>query len=99
MQETGKPLVDVILDEAKQKGTGKWTSQSALDLGAPTPTINAAVEARIISAYKDQRVSRIKGIERTATKIRRRQSKHSSMPSAMPFSRRKYAHTHRDSHC
>jgi 6-phosphogluconate dehydrogenase len=56
-EETGKPLVDVILDEAKQKGTGKWTSQDALDLGAPTPTINAAVEARIISAYKDQRVA------------------------------------------
>jgi 6-phosphogluconate dehydrogenase len=55
--ETGKPLVDVILDEAKQKGTGKWTSQNALDLGAPTPTINAAVESRIISAYKDERVA------------------------------------------
>jgi 6-phosphogluconate dehydrogenase len=54
---TGQPLVDVILDEAKQKGTGKWTSQSALDLGAPTPTINAAVESRIISAYKDERVA------------------------------------------
>ena len=56
-EETGKPLVDLILDEAKQKGTGKWTSQDALDVGAPTPTINAAVEARIISAYKDQRVA------------------------------------------
>jgi 6-phosphogluconate dehydrogenase len=55
--ETGKPLVDMILDEAKQKGTGKWTSQNALDLGAPTPTINAAVESRIISAYKDERVA------------------------------------------
>ena len=55
--ETGKPLVDVILDESKQKGTGKWTSQNALDLGAPTPTINAAVESRIISAYKDERVA------------------------------------------
>jgi 6-phosphogluconate dehydrogenase len=55
--ETGKPLVDVILDEAKQKGTGKWTSQNALDLGAPIPTINAAVESRIISAYKDERVA------------------------------------------
>ncbi len=55
--ETGKPLVEVILDEAKQKGTGKWTSQSALNLGAPTPTINAAVESRIISAYKDERVA------------------------------------------
>ncbi|MGC9347655.1 MAG: NADP-dependent phosphogluconate dehydrogenase [Anaerolineae bacterium] len=54
-EETGKPLIDVILDEAKQKGTGKWTSQDALDLGVPTPTINAAVEARIISAYKEER--------------------------------------------
>lgn len=56
-EETGGPLVEVILDEAKQKGTGKWTSQSALDLGAPTPTINAAVESRIISAYKAERVA------------------------------------------
>jgi len=55
--ETGKPLVDLILDEAQQKGTGKWTSQNALDLGAPTPTINAAVESRIISAYKEERVA------------------------------------------
>ncbi|MBN1312073.1 MAG: NADP-dependent phosphogluconate dehydrogenase, partial [Anaerolineae bacterium] len=55
-EETGEPLVEMILDEAKQKGTGKWTSQNALDIGAPTPTINAAVEARIISAYKDERV-------------------------------------------
>jgi len=55
--ETGQPLVEVILDEAQQKGTGKWTSQNALDLGAPIPTINAAVESRIISAYKDERVA------------------------------------------
>jgi len=54
-EETGRPLVDLVLDKAKQKGTGKWTSQNALDLGAPTPTINAAVEARIISAYKAER--------------------------------------------
>lgn len=56
-EETGKPLVDLVLDEAQQKGTGKWTSQSALDLGAPTPTINAAVESRILSAYKQERVA------------------------------------------
>jgi 6-phosphogluconate dehydrogenase len=54
---TGKPLVDLILDEAQQKGTGKWTSQNALDIGAPTQTINAAVESRIISALKPQRVA------------------------------------------
>ena len=56
-EDTGQPLVDMILDEAKQKGTGKWTSQNALDLGMPTHTINAAVDARIISAIKDQRVA------------------------------------------
>ncbi|MBN1453121.1 MAG: NADP-dependent phosphogluconate dehydrogenase [Anaerolineales bacterium] len=55
--ETGQAVVDLILDEAAQKGTGKWTSQNALDLGAPTPTINAAVESRIVSAYKGERVS------------------------------------------
>jgi 6-phosphogluconate dehydrogenase len=55
--ETGQAFVDLILDEAQQKGTGKWTSQNALDLGAPTPTINAAVESRILSAYKDERVA------------------------------------------
>jgi 6-phosphogluconate dehydrogenase len=55
--DTGKPLVDVILDEAQQKGTGKWTSQTALDIGAPLPTIDAAVESRIISSLKPQRVA------------------------------------------
>lgn len=56
-EETGEPLVEKVLDEAQQKGTGKWTSQNALDLGAPIPTINAAVESRIISAYKAERVA------------------------------------------
>jgi len=55
--KTGRPMVDVILDEAAQKGTGKWTSQNALDVGAPIPTINAAVESRIISALKAERVA------------------------------------------
>src|SRR5215217_724635 len=54
--ETGKPLVDLVLDKAGQKGTGKWTSTVALDLGIPIPTINAAVDARNISARKDERV-------------------------------------------
>ena len=53
---TGQPLVDLILDEAAQKGTGKWTSQTALDTGAAIPTINAAVESRLISALKSERV-------------------------------------------
>jgi 6-phosphogluconate dehydrogenase len=55
--ETGQAVVDLILDEAQQKGTGKWTSQNALDLGVPTPTINAAVESRILSAYKEERTA------------------------------------------
>jgi 6-phosphogluconate dehydrogenase len=55
--ETGRPLVDLILDEAQQKGTGKWASQNSLDVGAPIPTINAAVEARILSALKKERVA------------------------------------------
>jgi len=55
--ETGKPVVDVILDTAGQKGTGKWTSVSALDLGAPAPTISEAVFARCLSAIKEERVN------------------------------------------
>jgi 6-phosphogluconate dehydrogenase len=57
--DQGQPgqLVDYILDKAGQKGTGKWTSQNALDLGAPTHTMTAAVEARIISSYKEERVA------------------------------------------
>jgi 6-phosphogluconate dehydrogenase len=54
--ETGKPLVDLILDEAQQKGTGKWMSQNAFDVGVPIPTVNAAVEARLLSALKSERV-------------------------------------------
>lgn len=49
-------LIDVILDKAKQKGTGKWTSQNAMDLGIPVPTIDIAVSMREISALKEERV-------------------------------------------
>jgi 6-phosphogluconate dehydrogenase len=55
--ETGRPMVDVILDRAGQKGTGKWTSQVAFDLGVPVPTIAAALQARIMSSFKPQRVA------------------------------------------
>jgi 6-phosphogluconate dehydrogenase len=54
--ETGKPLVDLIKDKAGQKGTGKWTSQSALDLGIAIPTIDAALTARMLSALKEERM-------------------------------------------
>ncbi|WP_062108197.1 NADP-dependent phosphogluconate dehydrogenase [Bacillus niameyensis] len=56
-EETGKPLVDLILDTAGQKGTGKWTSQDALDLGVPLPLITESVFARCISAMKEERVA------------------------------------------
>ncbi len=55
--ETGKPLVDVILDKAGQKGTGLWTLQSAIAISVVISTINAAVEARVISSRKDDRVA------------------------------------------
>ncbi|MHC5247172.1 NADP-dependent phosphogluconate dehydrogenase [Enterococcus sp. LJL90] len=54
---TGQPIVDVILDAAGNKGTGKWTSQDALDLGVPLSLITESVFARYISAYKDERVA------------------------------------------
>ncbi len=54
--ETDRHLVDLILDQAEQKGTGRWTSQSALELGTPTPTIDAAVTARSLSSNKIARL-------------------------------------------
>ncbi|MFX1283358.1 MAG: decarboxylating NADP(+)-dependent phosphogluconate dehydrogenase [Promethearchaeota archaeon] len=61
--ETGKPLIDVILDTAKQKGTGKWASQEALEIGIPIPSITEAVYARNISSKKDVRVKASKLLE------------------------------------
>jgi 6-phosphogluconate dehydrogenase len=55
--DTGKDRVDIILDRAAQKGTGKWTSQSALDLAVPLPLITESVFARLLSALKDERVA------------------------------------------
>ncbi len=58
--ETGDYLVDLILDRAGQKGTGKWTGQISLDLGVPTPTITAAVYERYLSSMKEERVQAAK---------------------------------------
>ena len=55
--ETGKDMVDVILDSAGQKGTGKWTGQVALDLGVPLPSITEAVFARYLSGLKEERIN------------------------------------------
>ncbi|THF84655.1 NADP-dependent phosphogluconate dehydrogenase [Cohnella fermenti] len=68
--DTGKPMVDVILDSAGQKGTGKWTSQSSLDLGVPLSIITESVFARFLSAMKEERVAA---------------SKKLSGPAAVPF--------------
>ena len=54
--DTGQALVDVILDKAGQKGTGRWTAQVALDLAVPHATIAAAIEARVMSSMKEERV-------------------------------------------
>ena len=55
--DTGNPLVEMILDKAAQKGTGKWTSQAAMDFGVPIPTIDSAVSMRQISAQKEARTA------------------------------------------
>lgn len=55
--ETGTPLVDLIMDRAGQKGTGRWTVMSAVEHGVVISTINAAVEARVLSSFKERRVA------------------------------------------
>ena len=67
--DTGKPMVDVILDTAEQKGTGKWTSAAALDLGIPAMTIATAVFARMMSALKQERVAAAKVLQGPDTKF------------------------------
>ena len=59
-QGSGAVLVDRILDRSGQKGTGKWTSQTAIELGAPVPTITASVDARLLSSIKEERVQAAK---------------------------------------
>jgi len=61
-KEGSKDMVDLILDQAEQKGTGKWASQNAYDVGMPIPTINAAVESRIISSLKSERIAAAKSL-------------------------------------
>jgi 6-phosphogluconate dehydrogenase len=66
--ETGAPLVDKVLDKAGQKGTGKWTAQIALDLAVPIPTIAAAIDARVLSSMKEERVAASKVLMQSAVK-------------------------------
>ena len=71
--EDGKPIVDKILDTAGQKGTGKWTSVTALDQGIPLTLISEAVYARCLSAMKEQRVEASKILQRPEADVHRRQ--------------------------
>ncbi len=74
--ETGKAIVDIIVDRAGQKGTGKWTVGHAVEMGVPLSTISSAVEARILSSLKEERVEA---------------SKHLAGPAHVPFSGDKQA--------
>jgi 6-phosphogluconate dehydrogenase len=67
--ETGQPMLDIILDTAGQKGTGKWTSQEALNLGIPAQTIAEAVFARAMSAIKEERVAASKYLKGPGVKF------------------------------
>ncbi|HEV7921588.1 MAG TPA: NADP-dependent phosphogluconate dehydrogenase, partial [Thermoanaerobaculia bacterium] len=67
--ESGVPLVDKVLDKAGQKGTGKWTAQVALDLAVPIPTIAAAIDARVLSSMKDERVAASQVIKGPAGRV------------------------------
>ncbi len=66
--ETGQPLVDVILDKAGQKGTGKWTVGHAIEMGVPLSVIGSAVEARVLSSMKDERVAASKELPKPDAK-------------------------------
>ncbi|MFU0782668.1 MAG: NADP-dependent phosphogluconate dehydrogenase [Thermoanaerobacterium thermosaccharolyticum] len=63
-KKTGRPLVELILDEAEQKGTGKWTAETSLDLGIPTPSLNLAVVGRALSFFKEERTKISKRVQR-----------------------------------
>lgn len=83
--DTGKQLVDLILDKAKQKGTGMWTSQSAMDLNVPLPTIDIAVSMRYISALKDERVKAADLYSHTAKSTTDKQSLIARCKNALHF--------------
>jgi 6-phosphogluconate dehydrogenase len=67
--ESGAALVDKVLDKAGQKGTGKWTAQVALDLTVPIPTIAAAIDARVLSSMKTERVAASKVLRGVTTEV------------------------------
>ena len=78
-------LIDKILDKAKQKGTGKWTSQNAMDIGIPIPTIDIAVSMREISALKQERVLAQKKYDKGSTDLAEKQKLITNAEKAMYF--------------
>lgn len=68
-KSTGIPTVELVLDKAGQKGTGKWTAETALDLGIPIPSLTAAVEGRVISFFKEDRTKLFNKIEKKYSEI------------------------------
>jgi len=68
-EASGGDLVDLISDKAKQKGTGKWTSQDAMDLGMPIPTVDVAVAAREMSGLKSERIEASKILKPSGTAL------------------------------
>jgi 6-phosphogluconate dehydrogenase len=66
---TGVPTVELILDKAGQKGTGKWTAETALDLGVPIPSLTAAVEGRVLSFFKEDRTKLSNKVEKNYPEI------------------------------
>ena len=95
--ETGQPMVDVILDTAGQKGTGKWTVITALDLGMPLTLIAEAVFARCLSAMKEERVAAAKVLRGPKASLPRRPRGSSSRTSARPCTPARSAPTPRAS--
>jgi 6-phosphogluconate dehydrogenase len=78
-------LVDKILDKAKQKGTGKWTSQNAMDIGIPIPTIDIAVSMREISALKQERVLASKKYDQRSVDLQEKQKLITNAEKALYF--------------
>ncbi len=95
--ETKQPMVDLILDAAGQKGTGKWTVISACDLGVPLTLIAEAVFARCLSAQKDERVGRVQGAQRAQPPRPGSTRRPTSTPSSTPFTPARSSPTPRDS--
>ena len=95
--DTGNYLVDMILDTAGAKGTGKWMSQLALDLGVPSTLVTEAVYARVLSALKEERVRASKVLHGPAGRYEADRQSSSSKPCGRPSTPRRFAATPRAS--